>query len=72
MLASADLRVRVERDTARGVFTVTGDVLRPGVSRVSLLSGATLIDATAGGRPLPLIADGNAHTALIPGPVRSR
>ena len=68
VLASANLRVRVERDTARGVFAIAGDALRPGVSRVSLLSGATLIDANAGGRPLPLIADGNAHTALIPGP----
>ncbi len=68
VLASANLRVRVERDTARGVFAVSGDALRPGVSRVSLLSGATLIDANAGGRPLPLIADGAAHTALIPGP----
>jgi hypothetical protein len=68
VLASANLRVRVERDTARGVFAIAGDALRPGVSRVSLLSGATLIDANAGGRPLPLIADGAAHTALIPGP----
>ncbi|MET0213168.1 MAG: carboxypeptidase-like regulatory domain-containing protein [Vicinamibacterales bacterium] len=68
VLASANLRVRVERDTARGVFTVAGDALRPGVSRVSLFAGATLIDANSGGRPLPLIADGNAHTALIPGP----
>ncbi|HLG55079.1 MAG TPA: carboxypeptidase-like regulatory domain-containing protein [Vicinamibacterales bacterium] len=68
VLSSADLRVRVERDTARGVFTVTGDALRAGVSRVGLLAGATLIDASAGGRPVPLIADGNAHTALIPGP----
>ena len=68
VLASAHLRVRVERDTARGVFAVVGDALRPGVSRVSLLSGATLINASAGGRPLALIADGNAHTALIPGP----
>lgn len=68
VVASADMRVRVERDTARGVFTVTGDALRSGVSRVNLISGATLIDATAGGRPLPLVADGAAHTALIPGP----
>ena len=68
VLASANLRVRVERDTARGVFAIAGDALRPGVSRVSLLSGATLIDANAGGRPLPLIAEGAAHTALIPGP----
>jgi hypothetical protein len=68
VLASANLRVRVERDTARGVFAIAGDALRPGVSRVGLLSGATLIDASAAGRPLPLIADGAAHTALIPGP----
>ena len=68
VLASANLRVRVERDTARGVFAVAGEALRPGVSRVNLLSGATLIDANAGGRPVPLIADGVAHTALIPGP----
>jgi hypothetical protein len=68
VLASSDLRVRVDRDTARGVFTVTGDALRSGVSRVNLISGATLIDASAAGRPLPLVADGAAHTALIPGP----
>jgi hypothetical protein len=68
VLASADLRVRVDRDTARGVFTIAGDALRSGVSRVNLISGATVIDASAGGRPLPLVADGAAHTALIPGP----
>jgi hypothetical protein len=68
VLASSDLRVRVDRDTARGVFTMSGDALRSGVSRVNLISGATLIDASAAGRPLPLVADGAAHTALIPGP----
>jgi hypothetical protein len=68
VLASADLRVRVERDTARGVFTLIGDALRAGVSRVNLLSGATLVNASADGRPLALVADGNAHAALIPGP----
>jgi len=68
VLASSDLRVRVDRDNARGVFTITGDALRSGVSRVNVISGATLIDASASGRPLPLVADGAAHTALIPGP----
>ena len=68
VVASADLRVRVDRDTARGVFGLTGDALRAGLSRVSLLSAATLIDATAGGRPVPLVVDGSAHTALVPGP----
>jgi hypothetical protein len=68
VLASADLRVLVERETARGTFTLAGNVLRSGFSRVSLLSGATLIDANTAGRPLPLVSDGNAQTALLPGP----
>ena len=68
VLASADLRVRVERDTARGVFNLNGDVLRAGVSRVGLMSGATLIEANVAGRPVPLVAEGQAHAALLPGP----
>src|SRR5436309_1932383 len=68
VLASAELRVRVERDTARGVFNLAGEVLRAGVSRVGLLSGATIVDANAAGRPVPLVVDGSAHTALLPGP----
>ncbi|MET0214915.1 MAG: hypothetical protein ABW292_18025, partial [Vicinamibacterales bacterium] len=64
VVASAELRVRVERDTARGAFTLTGETLRAGLSKVNLLSGATLVEASAAGRPLPLIAEGNAHTAL--------
>src|SRR5262245_4467438 len=68
VLSSADLRVRVERDTARGLFALTGEVLRAGVSRVDLIAGATLTEGSAAGRPLPLLADGNAHAALVPGP----
>jgi hypothetical protein len=64
LLASADLKVRVERETVRGVFSLAGEVLRPAVSRVNLLSGATLVDANAAGRPLPLVADGAVHSAL--------
>ena len=73
VLASADLRVRVERDTARGVFNLTGDVLRAGVSRVSLMSGR---DADRGERGGPA---GAAHRGrrrrtrrCCPGPARSR
>jgi hypothetical protein len=68
VLASADLRVRVDRDTARGTFNLTGEMLRSGINRVTLLSGATVLDATTGGRPLPMLADGDAHAALLPGP----
>ena len=68
VLASADLRVRVEGDGARGVFQLTGDVLRAGVHRVHLVSSATLVAATTAGRPLPLVAEGQAHAALLSGP----
>jgi hypothetical protein len=68
VLSSADLRVRVDRETAQGVFTLIGDVLRPGINRVALVSGATLIEGSASGRPLPLSTDGAMHMALLPGP----
>jgi carboxypeptidase family protein len=68
VLASADLRVRVDRDSVHGVFGLAGDVLRSGITRVPLISGATIIDANADGRPVPLSIDGGAHTALLPGP----
>ena len=67
-LASAEVRVRVDRETVHGVFSLAGDVLRSGVNRVPLVSGATLIEGTASGQPLPLAADGPMHTALLPGP----
>src|SRR6266540_4015830 len=68
VLASADLRVRIDRETAQGVFSLVGDVLRPGINRVPLVAGATLIGGSAPGRPLPLSADGAMHVALLPGP----
>ena len=61
-------RVRVDGTTARGTFSLTGEALRAGVSRVTLLSGATVIEATQAGRPLPLVADGRQHAALVQGP----
>src|SRR5262249_20900309 len=47
---------------------LTGDVLRPGVYRVPLVSGATLLEASVGGRALPLVADGAAQAAVLSGP----
>jgi hypothetical protein len=68
VLAGADLRVRVERDVVQGRFQLTGEVLRPGYHRVALIAGATVTEATADGRPLPLVADANADSALLQGP----
>ena len=68
VLSSADLRVRVEDSAARGQFTLTGQVLREGIGRVTLMTGATVIEANAGGRPLPLKVTGAVHEAWLPGP----
>jgi hypothetical protein len=69
LVASADLRVRVDGEVARGVFNLAGDVLQAGVTRVNLMAGgATVTDATADGKPLPLLTDGATASALLPGP----
>jgi hypothetical protein len=68
VLASADLTITVDRDTARGTFNLTGQVLHSGVTRVPLVHSTTLVDATSGGRPVPLVTDGNTLQALINGP----
>jgi hypothetical protein len=68
VVSSADLRVRVESESVRGTFTLVGDVLQNGLTRVALVSGAVLVNAGAGGRPLPLVSDGNTLAALVPGP----
>lgn len=68
IVSSADLRIRIDRDTARGTFSLSGQVLRNGVTRVPLVSGAALADVTSGGRPVPLVTDGSVLQALIAGP----
>jgi hypothetical protein len=68
VLARADLRVRVDALAARGTFAFEGEVLRPGTTRVDLLAGGTVFDARAAGRPVPLVADGETHAALLSGP----
>ena len=68
VLSNAELLVRVDGATARGAFALAGDVLRPGLNTVKLLSGGTVLNASAAGRPLPLVVDGRAHAAILPGP----
>src|SRR5262245_57274436 len=67
VLNRADIRVRVDGTSARATMRVDGEVLRPGVSKVILIKGATLLDARLENRPLPVIAEGGAHVALVQG-----
>jgi hypothetical protein len=64
--AAANLQITVDRETARGAFTVTGQVLHNGVARVPLLANAAVLNASADGRPVPLVVDGQHLQALLP------
>ena len=67
-LTRADLRVRVAAGNVRATMTVDGEVFQTGAVKVPLISQATLLDARTGDRPLPLMAEGNAHVAIVTGP----
>jgi hypothetical protein len=68
VLSSAELQIRVERESVRGTFVLGGNVLQSGTQRIALLTGSAVLDATLGERPLPLFIDKDTHFALIDGP----
>jgi hypothetical protein len=67
-LTRADIRVRVANGAARGTMTVDGEVFHTGIVKIPLISNATLLDARTADRPLPLIAEGHTHLAVVAGP----
>jgi len=67
-LTRADISVRIDGPVARATMLVEGQVFRSGVVKVPLINGATLLDARAENRPLPVVAEGDLHVAFLPGP----
>ena len=67
-LTRADIRARVDAGAVRATMTVNGEVFQTGSVKVPLISNATLLDARSTDRPLPLVAEGNAHVAVVTGP----
>ena len=68
VLKSADLKLRVAEQSVRGSVQFEGEVLNKGVSKVPLLNGMTVFDASQQGKALPLEQEGGTQTALLPGP----
>lgn len=66
--SAAAIDVRVEGAAARGTITVTGTAVRPGVSRVPLVTATTVVDTVATSASVPLVADGDAVAAVVAGP----
>ena len=67
-MARAELAGRIDGDVARGTLRLDGEVFQRGAVKVPLVSGATLAEARADGRALPLLQDGDAHTGVLTGP----
>ena len=67
-LTRASLRVNVNGTIARASIQVAGDILRAGTFKVPLITGATLLSAAMSDRPLPLMAEGDVHYAMLSGP----
>ena len=67
-LTRAEIRARVDAGTVRATMTVDGEVFQAGTVKLPLIVNATLLDARTGDRPLPLVAEGNSHVAVVSGP----
>jgi hypothetical protein len=68
VVGRAELRARVDTDTVRGTLRLDGEVFQRGAVKVPLVAGATLVDARADGRALPLLHEGEVHAAVFTGP----
>jgi len=67
-LTRADMRVRVETGTARATMRLDGQAFRQGISRLTLIGNAVLLDARMDNRALPVVVENGAHVAFITGP----
>ena len=68
VVGRAELRARVTGIAARGTLRLEGEVFQRGAVKVPLVTGATLLDARADGRSLPLVQEGDVQAAVLTGP----
>jgi hypothetical protein len=64
----AELTATVSATGVRGTIRIDGEVFHQGPVKVPLVTGATLLDARADGRPLPLLHESEVHAAILVGP----
>jgi hypothetical protein len=58
----------VDANAARATMSVDGQAFRQGVSRVTLIGNAILLDARMDNRPLPVAVENGSHVAFVNGP----
>ena len=67
VLKHADLKFHVVNDDVIGSIQFDGETLEAHAAKVPLASGMTIFDARHGAKPLPLLLENGAHTAILPG-----
>lgn len=64
----AELKLRAGNESVAGTVQCDGEVFAKGAIRIPLLSAPAILDASQGGKPLPLEQAGGIQTAILPGP----
>lgn len=67
LLKHAELKLRVVNDGVLGSIEFEGETLSDNMTKVPLITGATVLDARHGAKPLPLLLENGTHTAILPG-----
>ncbi len=67
LLKHAELKLRVVNDGVLGSIEFEGETLSDNITKVPLITGATVLDARHGAKPLPLLLENGTHTAILPG-----
>jgi Carboxypeptidase regulatory-like domain len=65
VVSNADFKVRIDGDFLVATLDIAGNVLKPGLTRVPLVSGLTILESQ---QPVPIFQDGSAKTAIVSGP----
>jgi hypothetical protein len=68
VLSRAAFKMRVDDQSLTGVVDIEGALLEKGSVKVPLTTGLTILDAKQTNSPLPLMQEGQTHSAILNGP----
>ncbi|MEN3336054.1 MAG: hypothetical protein V7641_5419 [Blastocatellia bacterium] len=68
VLSRAAFKLRLENESVVGALDIDGDVLQKGLTKVSLITGLTILEAQPSPKPLPLLQEGSTTAAVVDGP----
>ncbi len=64
----AALKLRVAGETVLGTVQCDGEIFVKGTAKIPFVSSPAILDASQGGKALPLVQEGGIQTAILSGP----